>query len=80
MHDLVIGNACVFDGLGHDPLEESVGVRDGFIAEVGDDVDVGKETVDAEGLALLRASSTSIPTSTPSSPGTHGPPHRSPWV
>ena len=52
MHDLVIRNACVFDGLGNDPVEGSIGVRDGRIAEVGDGVDAGKETVDAEGLAL----------------------------
>ena len=52
MHDLVVGNARVFDGLGNDALEGSVGVKDGRIAAVGDDVGAGKETVDAGGLAL----------------------------
>ena len=52
MHDLVIRNARVFDGLGSDPVEGSVGVREGRIVEVGADVGAGKEIVDAEGLAL----------------------------
>ena len=52
MHDLAIQNARVFDGLGNDPVEGSVGVKDGRIVEVGDDVGAGRETVDAEGLAL----------------------------
>ena len=52
MHDLVIRNARVFDGLGGDALEGSVGVKDGRIAKIGNDVGAGRETVDAEGLAL----------------------------
>ena len=52
MHDLVIRNARVLDGLGNDPVEGSIGVKDGRIAEVGDDVGAGHETVDAQGLAL----------------------------
>ena len=70
----------MFDGLGNDPVEGSIGVKDGRIAEVGDDVGGGKDTVDAGASLSPRASSTSTPTSTPSSPGIHGPPRRSPWA
>jgi len=52
MHDLVIRNARVFDGLGNDALEGSVGVKDGRIVEIGADIGAGRETVDAQGLAL----------------------------
>ena len=52
MHDFVIRNARIFDGLGNDPIEGDLGVRGGRIAGVGDDVGAGRETVDAQGLAL----------------------------
>ena len=37
MHDLVIRNARVFDGLGSRPVEAAVGARDGRIAKAGAD-------------------------------------------
>ena len=52
MHDFVIRNARIFDGLGNDPIEGDLGVRGGRIAGIGDDVGAGRETVDAQGLAL----------------------------
>ncbi|MGC2415562.1 MAG: amidohydrolase family protein [Stellaceae bacterium] len=53
MYDLVIRGASVFDGLGHDPVEADVAVKDGRIAAVGA---VGKDAaqiVDAGGLSLM---------------------------
>ena len=52
MHDFVIRNTRLFDGLGGGPVEGDIAVRDGRIAEIGDDVGAGREIVDAEGLAL----------------------------
>ena len=52
MHDFVIRNARIYDGLGNGPVEGDLGVRGGRIAGVGDDVGAGRETVDAQGLAL----------------------------
>ena len=37
MHDLLIRGATVVDGLGHDPVQADVAVKDGRIAAVGDD-------------------------------------------
>ncbi|MCP5151334.1 MAG: amidohydrolase family protein [Ectothiorhodospiraceae bacterium] len=52
MNDLVIRDALIVDGLGNAPRHGSLAVKDGRIVAVGDDVGAGRETVDAEGLAL----------------------------
>jgi len=52
MHDLVISNARICDGLGNPIREGAVAVKDGRIAAVGADVGPGRETVDAEGRTL----------------------------
>lgn len=52
MHDLVIRNARVCDGLGNPIRDGAVAVQDGRIAAVGADVGQGRETVDADGLTL----------------------------
>jgi N-acyl-D-amino-acid deacylase len=52
MHDLVIRNARVCDGLGNPIREGAVAVQGGRIAAVGADVGAARETVDAEGLTL----------------------------
>ncbi len=52
MHDLVIKNALVYDGSEAPPRAGSVAVAGGRISEIGDSVSAGRETVDAEGLAL----------------------------
>ena len=52
MHDLVIQNARVYDGTGAPPIEGAVGVADGKVAALGDDVGPGETVVDAEGLSL----------------------------
>ena len=53
MHDLVIRNATVIDGLGNPGREgESLAVREGRIAAIGPDVGRGAEEVDAGGRVL----------------------------
>jgi N-acyl-D-amino-acid deacylase len=52
MHDLVIRNALLVDGLGSPPSYGSLAVAGGRIAAVGGDVGAGRQSVDAEGLAL----------------------------
>src|SRR5437763_9634553 len=52
MHDLVIDNAVVYDGLGHAPTPGGVAVSGGRIAAVGGDLGPARERVDAGGLAL----------------------------
>ena len=52
MHDLVIRNALLVDGLGNPPRHGSLAVAGGRIAAVGGDVGAGRQSVDAEGLAL----------------------------
>lgn len=53
MHDLVINNATVYDGLGRAPAHGSVAVKDGRIAAIGESVGAAREIVDADGLALM---------------------------
>jgi N-acyl-D-aspartate/D-glutamate deacylase len=53
MHDLVIDNAQIYDGLGHAPVAGSVAVTAGRIAAVGPDLGAARERVDAQGLALM---------------------------
>jgi N-acyl-D-amino-acid deacylase len=52
LHDLVIDNAVVLDGLGGDPRPGGVAVAGGRIAAVGDDLGPARERVNAGGLAL----------------------------
>ena len=53
MHDLVIRNALLLDGLGSEPSHGDVGVTGGRIAEIGKGISSGKKQVDADGLALM---------------------------
>src|SRR5690242_1192633 len=52
MHDVVIDNAAVYDGLGGPAREGGVAVSGGRIAAVGQDLGAARERVDARGLAL----------------------------
>ncbi len=52
MHDLVIENATLIDGLGTPARPGCLAVKDGRIAALGDDVGPGRERIDAQGLAL----------------------------
>jgi len=52
MHDLVITNAVIVDGLGGEPYRGDVAVAIGRIAAIGADLGAARETVDAEGLML----------------------------
>ena len=52
MHDLVIDNAVLIDGLGNPRRPGSLAVRDGRIAAIGDDVGQARTRVDAHGLVL----------------------------
>src|SRR5438270_9070551 len=52
MHDLVIDNATVVDGLGGPARRGGVAVKDGRIAAIGTDLGPARERVDARGLAL----------------------------
>ena len=52
MHDLVIRNAVIVDGMGTPSYAGDLAVSDGRIAALGDAVGEGRETVDAEGLTL----------------------------
>jgi N-acyl-D-amino-acid deacylase len=53
MHDFIIDNARVYDGLGSAPRNASVAVKDGRIAEVGKVEGSAHSRVDAGGLALM---------------------------
>ena len=52
MHDLVITNARICDGLGSALRPGSLGVKDGRISALGEDVGSGRESFDAGGLVL----------------------------
>jgi N-acyl-D-aspartate/D-glutamate deacylase len=52
VHDLVIRDALIVDGLGGPPRHGSLAVAGGRIAAVGDDVGAARRTLDAGGLAL----------------------------
>ena len=52
MHDLVIENATVIDGLGGPRRPGGVAVRDGRIAEMGSDLGPARQRVDAQSLVL----------------------------
>jgi len=53
MHDLVIRDALLLDGLGSPPKRGGVAVKDGAIVEVGYIKGSSKEWVDGDGLALM---------------------------
>lgn len=52
MHDLIIRNARIADGLGNPLFDGSIAVKDGRISEIGDVSGDAAETVDAEGQVL----------------------------
>jgi N-acyl-D-amino-acid deacylase len=52
MHDLVIENASLIDGLGTPAQAGSVAVKDGRIAAIGQDLGAARSRVDARGLTL----------------------------
>src|SRR6185503_14516955 len=52
MNDFVIRNASLHDGLGAEPVQADLAVKDGRIAEIGKALS-GKESIDAAGLALM---------------------------
>ncbi|MGH8667696.1 MAG: N-acyl-D-amino-acid deacylase family protein [Burkholderiales bacterium] len=53
MHDLVIRNALLVDGLGSPPRRGDLAVSQGRIQEVGKSALSGRQTIDADGLALM---------------------------
>ena len=53
MHDLVIKNANIYDGVGSEPVLGCVAVQDGRIVAVGNITGAVRETIDADGLALM---------------------------
>jgi N-acyl-D-amino-acid deacylase len=53
MFDLVIRDALLLDGLGSPPRRAGVAVKDGRIVEVGRILGAARETVNADGLALM---------------------------
>src|SRR5437899_2580318 len=52
MHDLVIRNGSVFDGLGGLAMPADVAIDGGIITEVGGVEERGREELDADGLAV----------------------------
>src|SRR3954469_19645334 len=53
MHDLVIRNALLLDGLGSPPVVCDLAASGGKIIEIGSVTENAKETIDADGLALM---------------------------
>jgi len=53
MHDFAIRNALLLDGRGSAPVHGDLAVKDGRIAAIGRDVGAARETLDADGLALM---------------------------
>ena len=53
MQDLLIRNALLLDGLGSTPVRGDLGVTQGRISAVGEAKESAKETIDADGLALM---------------------------
>ena len=53
MHDLVIENALIFDGTGGPPRHADIAIDHDRVTDVGPDLGVSRERIDAEGLALL---------------------------
>jgi N-acyl-D-aspartate/D-glutamate deacylase len=53
MHDLLIRNALLLDGLGSAPTPGDLAVSQGQIAGIGKNLGPSKQTIDADGLALM---------------------------
>lgn len=53
MYDLIIRNAQIFDGTGLAPVLSDVAVSNGRIAHIGHTTEAAKESIDAQGLALM---------------------------
>ena len=53
MHDLLIKNAQIYDGLGNAPQAGELAVKNGRIQAIGRDLGSAREVVDAGGLALI---------------------------
>src|SRR5258706_3585147 len=53
MHDLVIRNALLLDGLGSAPTIGDLAVADEKISGIGQNLGPSKQTIDADGLALM---------------------------
>jgi N-acyl-D-aspartate/D-glutamate deacylase len=53
VHDLLIKNALLLDGLGRPPQTGALAVANGRIVGVGDVDGAARETIDADGLALM---------------------------
>ena len=53
MHDLLIKDAEVYDGLGNAPVHADLAVTNGRIAAIGDRLGAARESVQADGLALM---------------------------
>src|SRR5512147_863692 len=53
MHDLLVKNAQIYDGLGNAPQSGELAVKDGRIQAIGRDLGSAREVVDAGGLALI---------------------------
>jgi N-acyl-D-aspartate/D-glutamate deacylase len=53
MHDLVIRNALLLDGVGSEPVAGDVAVSQEKIAGIGKNLGQSKQTIDADGLALM---------------------------
>jgi N-acyl-D-aspartate/D-glutamate deacylase len=53
MHDLLIRDALILDGLGGKPFRGDLAVADGRIAALGRDLGAARETIDAAGRALM---------------------------
>jgi N-acyl-D-aspartate/D-glutamate deacylase len=53
MHDFVIRNALMLDGLGSAPMHGDLAVKDGLISEIGKTIGPAAQSVDASGLALM---------------------------
>src|SRR3954451_5376665 len=53
MHDLVIRNALLLDGLGSPPVRGDLGVLNVKIVELGNIKTSAKKTIEADGLALM---------------------------
>ncbi|MBM3385052.1 MAG: amidohydrolase family protein [Betaproteobacteria bacterium] len=53
MNELLIRNALIVDGSGGKPFHGDLAVKDGLIAAIGRHAGPARETLDAEGLALM---------------------------
>lgn len=52
MYDLVIRSGLVYDGLGGEPFQADLAVKDGVIVSVGEISEQGKKEIDAKGLCV----------------------------